>query len=266
MRKNNLKFHKNNILLKGFTIIENIISAKECNRLKSKAKENFNKFSKYYKKTNSIEDTLYNLHNKDILFLKYINHSKIIPIVRSILNKGSYNNKDFVILRQSAIRNPKYGSEQQLHNDSRISGIKQPLILQVVWLLDDFNNENGSTRIIPGSHKKNNFPKNRKKYQNEKILTGKKGSVIIFDAATWHGSAKKTSNEDRWGMIFSYSRWFLKPSFDYNYNTPLKIFKKMNREQKELLGFRFNPPKDEFGIISSKSKRFRNPQKYSLPK
>ena len=266
MKKNNFKVHEDNILDKGFTIIENIISAKECERLKDKAKSNYSKFSKYYKKINSIEDTLYNLHNKDDIFLKYLNHNRIIPIVRSILSKGSYNNKDFIILRQSAIRNPKYGSEQQLHNDSRISGMKQPLILQVVWLLDDFNDKNGSTRIIPGSHKKNDFPKNKKKYHNEKILTGKQGSVIIFDAATWHGSAKKTSSDDRWGMIFSYSRWFLKPSFDYNHNTPLKIFKKMSQEQKELLGFRFNPPKDEFDIISSKSKKFRKPQKYNLPK
>ena len=266
MKNSILRFHQKKILNNGFTIIKNVITRKECSDLKVKAIRIFKKLSKHYKIKNPIEETVYNLHNKDFIFLKYLDHKKIFPLIKSVLAEGSYNNNDFIILRQSAIRNPKFGSEQQLHNDSRIAGVKQPLILQAIWLLDDFNKNNGPTRIIPGSHKTKTFLKNKKKYFNEKLLTGEKGSVIIFDAATWHGSAKKISMEDRWGMIFSYSRWFLKPSFDYNLNTPKKYFKKMTHNQKELLGFRFNPPKDEFGEISSRSKKFIKPKLYSLPR
>jgi ectoine hydroxylase-related dioxygenase (phytanoyl-CoA dioxygenase family) len=265
MNKNQL-IHKKNILTKGYTIIKNAIKEEECKKIKEKARNIFKKYSKYYKDANPDENTIYNLHNKDKIFLKYLVDKKIFPIVESILSKGAYRNKDFVILRQSALRNPKFGYTQQLHNDSRISGIKQPLILQVIWLLDDFTKYNGATRIIPGSHRRNDFPKNKKRYNNEKIITGKKGSVIIFDAAVWHGSAKKTVDEDRWGMIFSYSRWFLKPSFDHIQNTPLNIFNNLNKSQKEILGFRFNPPKDEFESISSKSKNFKKPINYKLPK
>ena len=126
-------------------------------------------------------------------------------------------------------------------------------------LLDEFNNLNGATRVLPKSHLKDSFPIMKKKYSNEKYLTGKKGSVIIFNAAMWHGSSKKLTDQERWGMIFSYSKWFLKPSFDYNKNTPLKIYNKLNSYQKELLGFKFNPPKDEFSRSSSRSKKPEKP-------
>ena len=40
------------------------------------------------------------------------------------LSKGSYGENDFIILRQSAIRNPQKGYAQQLHNDTRISNMR----------------------------------------------------------------------------------------------------------------------------------------------
>ena len=67
-------------------------------------------------------------------------------------------------------------------------------------------------------------------------------------------------------MIFRYSRWFLKPSFDFNKNTPKKNFLRMNSTQKSLLGFNFNPPKDEFVRISSRTIKAEFPQKYYLRK
>ena len=76
---------------------------------------------------------------------------------------------------------------------------------------------------------------------------------------------KKIKEQDRWGMIFSYSRWFLKPDFDFNKNTPDKIFKKLNKNQKILLGFKSNPMKDEFTRASSLSYKFEKPSKYKLP-
>ena len=88
---------------------------------------------------------------------------------------------------------------------------------------------------------------------------------MIFNASMWHGSSKKINEEDRWGMIYSYSRWFLKSSFNFNLNTPYKIFKKLKKEEKKLMGFNSNPPKDEFSRSSAKSKKSEIPSNYSLP-
>ena len=257
----------NNILNNGFTILKNVITNKECDNLKKISKQTFKTFNKKTKIKNTLEETIYNLHNKDKKFLKYLNHPKIINIIKKTLSKGSFKNNDKIILRQKAVRAPKKGFAQQLHNDSRISNTKYPLILQTVWLLDDFTEKNGATRILPNSNFFEGFPKKNKKYPNEKILIGKKGSVIIFNASVWHGSSKKLTDTDRYAMIFSYSRWFLKPTFDHTKNTPFYIYKKLTNFQKELLGFKFNPPIDEFERASSRAKKnIINFKNYNLKK
>ena len=63
-------------------------------------------------------------------------------------------------------------------------------------------------------------------------------------------------------MILGYARWFIKPSFDYMLNTPLKIYKKLNKKQKSLLGFNLIPPKDEFTRTTRKSSFFEKPKSY----
>ena len=258
--------HVNQILKDGFTVLKNVISKSECNLLIKKSNALYSKFGRYYSKTLPQEKTVYNLHNKNGIFLKFLDHTKIYSIVRKALSIGSYSGNDPIIVQQTALRSPKVNYEQQLHNDARISECKFPLVIQVMWMLNDFTIENGATRIVLGSQNFKGFPKNKVKYKNEKIITGKSGSVLIFDGSTWHGSSKNKLNKDRWAMIYRYSRWYLKPSFDFNKNTPAKIFNKMNRVQKELLGFNFNPPVDEFERISTRTKIAQRPKNYRLPR
>lgn len=260
-----MKSHIKKILENGYTKIPKVISHKECDKLKKIGKDIFSKFKHKIKIKNPLEETIYNLHNKNICFLKYLDNNKIIKIVAKSLSTGSYKNKCDIILRQTAMRNPKKGFAQQLHNDTRISGCNFPLAIHVIYMLDDFTESNGATRVVPKSQKRLDFAKNKKKYKNEKLLIGKKGDAIIFDASLWHGSSEKLNDVDRWGMIFSYSRWFLKSDFNFNKNTPKRIFNKLSKNQKRILGFSFNPPKDEFERSSAISKIIEKPNKYKLP-
>ncbi len=260
------KYILNKLTKDGYILLKDIISKNECEKIKKIYKTILKKFKKKTKIKNPLEDTVYNLHNKHDIFIKYIDHKKIINIIKNVLSEGSYGTSDFIILRQTALRNPKKGYAQQLHNDTRISGLRYPLIIQAIWMIDDFTKFNGATRLVSNSHKINAFPKYKKKYKKEKIIEGKKGSVLLLNASMWHGSSKKTSDDDRLGMIFSYSRWFLKPSFDHTLNTPLKIYNKLSNYQRELLGFKFSSPKDEFERKSSRSLKNLKPAKnYILP-
>ena len=98
------------------------------------------------------------------------------------------------------------------------------------------------------------------------IAVAPAGSVIIFNGALWHGSSVKSTDQSRWGAILSYARWLTKPSFDLSKNVPADIFSHMTDQQKELLGFKFNPPIDEFTRISARSTSIEVPEKwYCLP-
>lgn len=80
-----------------------------------------------------------------------------------------------------------------------------------LWLLNDFSPQNGATRVVPGSHKSRQHPRDvlddpKKPVPNELIITEKAGTVVIFNAHTWHGGTRNTSTESRYGLHGYYCR------------------------------------------------------------
>lgn len=84
-------------------------------------------------------------------------------------------------------------------------------ILNSMWCLDDFTEENGATRIVPGSHRSGRWPTDDLKdatddHPDQIIATAPAGSVIIFNAHVWHGGTLNRTNERRRGMTMSFCR------------------------------------------------------------
>ena len=266
---------KNNFNKAGVIIIEDAIKKKDCQKLKFFLEKDFKKFSSFYFKSNKVKKhsgssgakVVTNLHNKNLRYLKLIDNEKILKISEILLRQGSYQEKDPIICQSLTARSPLPNSnEQQLHNDSRIVGSKYPIVVQAMWALDEFTKNNGATNFLLGSQTFLSFPENNKKYKKLIIAEAQPGSVIIFNGSVWHGGSKpKISFKSRWGIICRYSRWFLKPSYNFCENTPKNIFKKMTKKQKDLLGFRFQPPRDEFTSNSSIQKKYIKPKYYKLP-
>ncbi len=80
-----------------------------------------------------------------------------------------------------------------------------------IWLLNDFSPENGATRVVPGSHKSRQHPRDvltdpTAPVPNELIITEKAGTVVIFNAHTWHGGTLNRSKEPRYGLHGYYCR------------------------------------------------------------
>jgi len=262
-----------NIKENGFYILEKILSESECNHYKKLSEKLYKKYSPLYPRSEASdkfhEDSVkmvYNLQNKHYDFWHLINNELTMPIIKKLLQEGSYQESEPIILQVSAARSPvKKFAKQQLHIDSNLPGTPFPLAIQTLWALDDFTEKNGATRIVPGSHKLAQFAENNKTYPDEKIVTMPKGSVLIYNGSLWHGSSEKKDDGDRWAIINTYFRWFARPSFDFNKCTPKKIYNKLNHFEKDLLGLRFNPPKDEFERLSRKSEDFPKNIDYKLP-
>ena len=214
----------------------------------------------------SQERVVYNLHNKHYDFFELIEHPLALEVMGHLLQSGSYMNAEpFVLLNESA-RSPLAGAKgQQLHMDSNFPGSPYALFAIALWMLDDFSPENGATRVVPGSHRFLTYAENGKKYEDEISVTAPAGSLLVYNASLWHGGGDKTCEGTRWAAIFGYGRWFLKPAFDFNKCTPPEIWEKMTERQRDLLGFRCNPPKDEFTRTRRRSEQFEDPLPYSLP-
>ena len=56
----------------------------------------------------------------------------------------------------------KGNTGQQLHLDSNLAGSNYCMTVNVMWYLDDYNVHDGTTRIVPKSHKLQKYAKMEK--------------------------------------------------------------------------------------------------------
>jgi hypothetical protein len=273
----NLDHHCSLLKSQGYTVLPSLIGKNKCTELKSILESTHSQYAHlHFKPTRigshglddkSTEKVVYNLHNKHIAFFDLIGHEVILHLIKNALKEGSYQNSDKVIHTLSTARSPlKSLIGQQLHIDARMPGTPFATNIIALWMIDDFKVENGATRIVPNSHTKPFFPENGKTYSEEISITAPAGSVLLYNGSLWHGGGPKQSDEDRWACIFSYARWYLKPSFDFNRNMPKDIYDKISDECRELLGYKVTPPTDEFTRLSMRSEVFEPPSEYNLPK
>ncbi len=106
----------------------------------------------------------------------------------------------------------KYG----WHPDYPYWWINQPWPLkrvcgQTIWLLDDFSDENGGTGFMPGSHLEGCPPPpewNEQWPADAQILTGVRGSALVFHGALWHSARPNRSKQARSALLGMYTRPF----------------------------------------------------------
>lgn len=125
---------------------------------------------------------VYNLQNKDIYFLELI-FSK--PIIQEIL-MYFLNDKWFkqilsqypnYILRSYLGRSSNDGLPMHIDSFIPYKGA-HPLAMQVAIILEDQNQQNGCTVLIPGSHKSGEYA-NQEVFEKAIPLESKSGDVVI---------------------------------------------------------------------------------------
>jgi hypothetical protein len=89
---------------------------------------------------------------------------------------------------------------QELHVDVRRDSADWPL-LGFILMIDEFRQENGATRLVPGSHHslsaEGSIADLRADRAGQVLARGPAGSLLIFNGSTWHGHAANTSDAPR---------------------------------------------------------------------
>ena len=99
--------------------------------------------------------------------------------------------------------------EQGLHADIPQPLIKKtaefPVMMNAVWMLDEFTTDIGATRIGPGSHK-SGYAKTPTGVEIKNIQTAvaRLGRVLIFHGQCWHGGGANTSHRIRHALFGHY--------------------------------------------------------------
>lgn len=106
---------------------------------------------------------------------------------------------------------PGYG-HQALHLDfGRDLGQPHPAGCNTLWTLVDFCRHNGGTRLVPGSHKTGQNPREvlddpTADVPGEIRLEAPAGSVVVFGGHTWHGGAQNLSDDVRWTLLTAFCK------------------------------------------------------------
>jgi hypothetical protein len=103
-----------------------------------------------------------------------------------------------------------HSQAQPLHVDFRSDAEGWPMLGFIV-MVDDFRDDNGATRFVPGTHKSLAIPSDSMKdptsdHEGQVLACGMAGSVIIYNGSVWHGHTANSSDKPRRSIQGAYIR------------------------------------------------------------
>ena len=112
-------------------------------------------------------------------------------------------------------------------------------IVSAMWAGTDFTQENGATRVVPGSHL---WPEDRIAQTNEiGQAVMNKGSVVLWLSRTLHGAAKSMAAQNRTGFFASYiTDWFRQEENQY-IAVPEAVVRGYSPQARQIIGYRSSP-------------------------
>jgi len=245
----NYKKKINELRNKGFTILPNILSKKECSNYIKIFDKIANKLEKkkssIFSKCQFIDNPF--RHNQKLVSL--IHRKELDKIFFNLLDKN-YVLIDSTIVNRKLRPNLKNGKRCKnagnWHVDSRYLNnkrLEKGFSYVAITMFNDFTNDNSATLYVPKSHNRRDRPNRRGKYRG-KALIGKAGSIAIIDSGLWHKGGKSSKN-NRWGAFNYYGPWFMKPYFDFPKMMGKKFSRKISKPIKKLLHYNSIPPINE---------------------
>ena len=252
-----LTVHLKDLEIYGYTHLKHVNDKSTIKSLKSKLDKHYTKIkdveSYGLPERDAQDKTIYNLQNKDFAFIELLNDPTIVEILMPKLNDIYYrflseNLPNYVLSFYNARSS---GLALDLHIDSYIPAPGDfTWAMQVAFVLDDMNEDNGCTVVVPGSHKSGKYTDRDMK--NVTQLHAKAGDVLIWDSRLWHGTLENKTGKSRWALIATFSRWWIKQSMDITRSMPNSIYQQLSDDQKLLMGFCSIPPADESTRIVTK--------------
>ena len=126
---------------------------------------------------------------------------------------------------------------QVLHTDDGVYPFPRPhreLVVNTMWALDDFTEENGATVVVPGSHKAVERPASDTATVR---ATMPAGSVMFFVGSVHHGGGANATDRRRLGVILEYCAGFVRPQENHVLGVPKQIIAGLDPKLQELLGY-----------------------------
>ena len=128
---------------------------------------------------------------------------------------------------------------QPLHADDQTIPLPRPhvpIIANSMWAINDFTEDNGATRIIPGSHLRPDAPALGCTEPSIPAVM-KRGSVMIYNGSLWHGGGANRTTTRRVGIAMNYCAGYLRQQENQQLGIPLEVARTFEPRLRKLAGF-----------------------------
>ena len=150
---------------------------------------------------------LANLADKDALFRELMVRDDLLAYIRHVLGPG-------IKLSSLNARSINAGCRrtQPLHADmSALPDNDGYWVCNSLWMLDDFTAENGAVRYVPGTHLSGQLPADvlsnpEAEHPDQKLVTGRAGTVLVMNAHLWHGGLPNLTENPRRALHIFFAR------------------------------------------------------------
>jgi ectoine hydroxylase-related dioxygenase (phytanoyl-CoA dioxygenase family) len=157
------------------------------------------------------------LVNKGRIFRDLMLH----PIIDALI--GHLLGPDFIVSSFTANIAQPGGEPMSLHTDQGYIGFwtPEPVVANIAWMLDDFTDANGATRLVPKSHLNQaatprssmrlaEAPANMPTQADTIAAEGAAGSILCFDGRLWHGTGANTTDRPRHALLSYHARGYVR--------------------------------------------------------
>jgi len=117
--------------------------------------------------------------------------------------------------------------------------LRPPLMVQVIWMLQDFTERNGATLVAPRSQLRCARP-NREQFAREAVkITGVAGDAIISHGLLWHDTSQNHTAEPRVALLINYGLKVIRPLDSEIAKVPAAVLERATPKLRQLLGLEF---------------------------
>ncbi len=176
---------------------------------------------------------IYNLLARGPLYQRIPVHASVLPVVEQVLDRGC------LVSSLSSIAIGPGEVPQPLHADDQVIPLPRPhvaIIANSMWAITDFTEENGATRIVPGSHLRDHAPPLGVAQETIPAVM-KRGSVMIYNGSLWHGGGANRTDQRRVGIAMNYCAGYIRQQENQQLGIPLEVARTFAPRLRKLAGF-----------------------------
>ena len=220
----------------GYTIVEDAVEPELCDALAAtlarlEGELDARPAQNPFEGTRTVR--IYNLLARDPVFQRVAVHDHVLPIVERTLDRGC------LVSSLSSIAIGPDETPQPLHADDQLIPLPRPhppIIVNSMWAITDFSADNGATRLVPASHRRDRPPALGEVVDTIPAAM-RRGSVLVYDGALWHGGGANRTATRRVGIAMNYCAGWIRQQENQQLGIPLEIARGFSPRLRRLAGF-----------------------------